>query len=171
MNNMDQLEKQLECWIPRRPSARVKQQIFAEVKYAQYRPPVQLPGWFPAAVAASVLVMAALFWGAQDASQRSISNGGSSNVLTTLSLLCSATNAGLPPAQASAMFMDLTRSTSSISAAVLNRLQAAADYSSYEHRAPLRNVWWGSRFEWTMASLSLSTTGSFWTGRTNVRSL
>ena len=64
MNNMEQLENQLRSWVPRRPSARVKQNIFGNQSAiaVQGRPDADIGrqafafGWLAPATAAFVLL-------------------------------------------------------------------------------------------------------------------
>jgi hypothetical protein len=172
MNDMNQLEKQLRSWTPRRPSARVSRALFPDSQPAEYRPPIAMPLWLRAAAAACLMALVSMFWIARHADPLAGAAGGGSNVIATLSLLCANDEPGLPLPHAAVQVMDLSRSTYAISNVVLTRLQTAVGRMACErHTGPEWNIWSAATLDWTKASLSLSTTGSFLPVRTNVRQL
>jgi hypothetical protein len=145
--NTNPLEKQLESWVPRRPSAAVKQRIFAtaptEAKhgltarvlsrartYLFTHEGSQLPGWVKFAPACGILlVIMVLSMGRQEKSAYFAVASGS-NALASLS----------------------------------SNLLVVCATDTREQR---QNVWTAATFDWTKDARSMSTRGSFPAGNTN----
>jgi hypothetical protein len=89
MNELNQLEKQLESWIPRRPSATLKHRLFRASAVTPATPSeARAPGiplWLMAAPAACILLITMLLGEGRHQKQGYLAISGGSNVLASLS--------------------------------------------------------------------------------------
>jgi hypothetical protein len=135
MNDLNQLEKQLESWTPRAPSAGLKRRLFAAPDpvegHAAGSAPLA-PVWLKFAPVSCMILLITLFCIPRHESRTYLAVSGGSNLLASLS--------------------------SNLAA------NCATDL-----RDQRQNVWREATFDWTKDGRSLSTTGSFQTGKTNLQ--
>jgi hypothetical protein len=136
MNDLNQLEKELQSWIPRHPSAGLKARLFHPAPASALAPsPVAImPLWFKFAPVACLFLLITLFCLPRPERTGYLAVSGSSNILASLSS---------------------------------NLLASCAT----DLRSQRQNVWREVTFEWTKDRHSLSTTGSFPPGKTNIQKL
>jgi hypothetical protein len=134
MNDLNQLEKQLQSWIPRPPSARLKAQLFPAGPAVEADSLSVMPGWLKLAPVACMLLLITLFCLPRHERSAYLAVSGGSNILASLSS---------------------------------NLLASCAT----DLRAQRQNVWREVTFDWTKDGHSLSTTGSFPSGKTNIQKL
>jgi hypothetical protein len=134
MNDLNQLEKQLQSWIPRPPSAKLKAQLFAAVPAVAPSSFGAMPAWVQFAPVACILLLLMLFCLPRRERSAYLAVSGGSNILASLSS---------------------------------NLLAGCAT----DMRAQRQNVWREVTFDWTKDGHSLSTTGSFPLGKTNIQKL
>ena len=99
MNNMNPLEKQLQSWVPRPPSARLKERLFAadgaKLKtHVSSQAAPWLPAWVKFAPALCLLLLVMLFGLGRQGKTGYLTAAGGSNVLANWSpnlLACCAT--------------------------------------------------------------------------------
>src|SRR5438105_13585025 len=77
MSELNELETQLRCWVPRRPSARLKRRIFGWPKTTNPDRPTFRLSWLPPATAA-LLLLCVLF---NQHSSQAISSAGSNSIV------------------------------------------------------------------------------------------
>jgi len=87
MNHTKPLEKELESWMPRRPSARLKRELFPATAAADigYAPLPVIPAWAKFAPAFCMLLLAMLFCVGRRDQASYLAVSGGSNVLASLS--------------------------------------------------------------------------------------
>jgi hypothetical protein len=144
MNNLNQLEKQLESWIPRRPSAKIRRQLFAPPTpdKAQHHPPLAAL-WLSLGAVACILMVAGWLALPRQARNSAFTASASSNLIASLTL----TDA-MPAAR------NLIASFSSRDGGLENSCQ--------------QNLWSAVTFDWTKAGSSPSMIGPSGLGRTNL---
>jgi hypothetical protein len=86
MNDLNQLEKQLESWIPRRPSAKIRRQLFpaATAKAEHHAPMAAL--WLSVGAAACVLLASAWLALPRQTGSTALVVSGGSNLIASLTL-------------------------------------------------------------------------------------
>jgi hypothetical protein len=88
MNNLNSLEKQLESWMPRQPSEKLKRQLFPPATVWRPKPaPLVMPGWAKFALAPCLALLMVILVSADHHKKTSYlaMSGSSSNVLASLS--------------------------------------------------------------------------------------
>jgi hypothetical protein len=86
MNEMNHLEKQLGSWIPRRPSAKLKNRLFpTPAACAVAEPPPMIPAWLMSAPAVCILLVTILLYNGRHEKRSYLAVAGGSNVLASLS--------------------------------------------------------------------------------------
>jgi hypothetical protein len=86
MNEMNQLEKQLESWIPRHPSAKLKARLFPlPVAPAAIEQVPVIRAWLMSAPAVCILLLTMLLYSGHHPKQAYLAVAGGSNVLASLS--------------------------------------------------------------------------------------
>ena len=85
MNELNQLEKQLESWIPRRPSARLKQRLFPAVALPVPERATTIPLWARFAAATCIVLLATVLGMTPRENTGYLAVSGGSNALASLS--------------------------------------------------------------------------------------
>jgi hypothetical protein len=87
MNDLNQLEKQLESWIPRRPSAKIRRQLFPVAATEPARPAPVAALWLSlGAAAACVCLMASWLMLPHQVRTGGLAVSGGSNLIASLTL-------------------------------------------------------------------------------------
>ncbi|HZQ46042.1 MAG TPA: hypothetical protein VFC07_03440 [Verrucomicrobiae bacterium] len=85
MNELNQWEKQLQSWIPRRPSARLERQLFSRAADTTDRLPNRMPAWGWLAPATCLFLLATCFSMTRHAEMNHGVASGGSNLLASIS--------------------------------------------------------------------------------------
>src|SRR5689334_16719758 len=85
MNELNQWEKQLQSWTPRRPSAKLEQQLFSRKAEAAPCPPVRVPAWTWLTPATCLFLLATCFSMARRGELNHGMTPGGSNMLASIS--------------------------------------------------------------------------------------
>lgn len=87
MNDSNPLEKQLQSWTPRRPSAALKDRLFSSFASPETTHPASSRFvWLGLAPATCLLLLSLSFWLAQAETPSYLAASGASNMLASLSL-------------------------------------------------------------------------------------
>ena len=148
MNHLNELETELESWIPRHPSAKIKERLYPRAAEAAAHVAPHWPAWAWLAPVAAACALVLLIGGTRHEKLTCLAvvPGGGSNILA-----------------------GLYHSVAVSNRTILPELSPAAGDSSR------LNVWAAASspatFEWTSAVPSLTTTGSFPSWKTNIQKL
>ncbi|EEF58859.1 hypothetical protein Cflav_PD1692 [Pedosphaera parvula Ellin514] len=166
MNDWSQLEKELQSWIPRPPSDKIKQQLFPEAMLLQSRP-LTFPFWSWFAPALCMLILACTIWlSHNDVAGHLPLTSSNSNMLVSLS-----DHKLLPGLAADRQcqewnVLSATFILASLTMPDRNLLTFISSTPTWREGNSLSTT-----FDWTKTPSSLSTTGSFPSWKTNIEKL
>ena len=86
MNELNQWEKQLQSWTPRRPSAKLERELFSRGAGAVERKPARPAAWFWLAPATCLFLLLAGMSVTRQSGLSQAMGTGSSNILASISL-------------------------------------------------------------------------------------